>query len=112
MRMSAFFARPFGSEWISATNASFLPVYRNVGSHTIDQCSAATDCYADLITCLQKFAAWQTNAGWRSGRNDVAPILSDLRLGTVLPIYDSAAGRIFLAYQERERSKSVLKFEL
>jgi len=44
--------------------------------------------------------------------NRHAPILSDLRLGTVLPLYDSAAGRIFLAFQERERTDAILKFEL
>jgi len=44
--------------------------------------------------------------------NRHAPILSDLRLGTVLSLYDSAAGRIFLAYQERERTDAVLKFEV
>lgn len=44
--------------------------------------------------------------------NRHAPILSDLRLGTVLPLYDSAAGRIFLALQGRETTKAILKFEL
>lgn len=44
--------------------------------------------------------------------NRHAPILSNLRLGTVLSLYDSAAGRVFLAYQEREMIQSVLEFEL
>ncbi len=44
--------------------------------------------------------------------NRHAPILSNLRLGTVLSLYDSAAGRVFLAYREREMIQSVLEFEL
>jgi DNA-binding IclR family transcriptional regulator len=41
-----------------------------------------------------------------------APILSSLRLGTVLALYDSAAGRIFLVFQKQETIKQVLKTEL
>ena len=44
--------------------------------------------------------------------NRHAPILSNLRLGTVLSLYDSAAGRVFLAYQEEEMIRSILEFEL
>lgn len=44
--------------------------------------------------------------------NRHAPILSNLRLGTVLSLYDSAAGRIFLAFQERAMIEAVLKSEL
>jgi DNA-binding IclR family transcriptional regulator len=40
------------------------------------------------------------------------PILPNLRLGAVLPLYDSAAGRIFLAFQSHQTIKSVLKSEL
>lgn len=40
------------------------------------------------------------------------PILSIQRLGTVLPLYDSAAGRIFLAFHPQEAVKQVLKTEL
>jgi DNA-binding IclR family transcriptional regulator len=40
------------------------------------------------------------------------PILSNLRLGAVLPLYDSAAGRIFLAFRSQQTIKSVLKSEL
>jgi DNA-binding IclR family transcriptional regulator len=40
------------------------------------------------------------------------PILSNLRLGTVLPLYDSAAGRVFLAHQNPESVKPVLEAEL
>ncbi|MGE3987296.1 IclR family transcriptional regulator [Pseudorhodoplanes sp.] len=40
------------------------------------------------------------------------PILSNLRLGAVLPLYDSAAGRIFLAFQSQPTIKSVLRSEL
>lgn len=40
------------------------------------------------------------------------PILSNLRLGTVLPLYDSAAGRVFLAHQKLESIKPVLEAEL
>jgi len=40
------------------------------------------------------------------------PILSNLRLGTVLPLYDSAAGRVFLAHQKPESVKPVLEAEL
>jgi DNA-binding IclR family transcriptional regulator len=44
--------------------------------------------------------------------NRHAPILSNLRLGTVLSLYDSAAGRLFLALQKHETIKQVLKSEL
>lgn len=44
--------------------------------------------------------------------NRHTPMLSDLRLGAVLPLYDSAAGRIFLAFQKQETVKQVLKTEL
>ena len=44
--------------------------------------------------------------------NRHVPILSNLRLGGVLPLYDSAAGRIFLAYQGEKTIKSVLQSEL
>lgn len=44
--------------------------------------------------------------------NRAVPILSDLRLGTVLPLYDSAAGRVFLAFHRQEAVKSALKCEL
>ena len=40
------------------------------------------------------------------------PILSSLRLGTVLPLYESAAGRIFLAFHQPEAIKPVLRSEL
>ena len=40
------------------------------------------------------------------------PILSSLRLGSVLPLYESAAGRIFLAYHKQETIKTILKSEL
>jgi DNA-binding IclR family transcriptional regulator len=39
------------------------------------------------------------------------PILSSLRLGTVLPLYESAAGRIFLAFHQQEAVKLVLRSE-
>jgi DNA-binding IclR family transcriptional regulator len=44
--------------------------------------------------------------------NSHIPILSNLRLGAVLPLYDSAAGRIFLAYHSQQTIKPVLKSEL
>jgi DNA-binding IclR family transcriptional regulator len=44
--------------------------------------------------------------------NRHVPILSNLRLGAVLPLYDSAAGRIFLAYQGEATVQPVLKSEL
>ena len=44
--------------------------------------------------------------------NSEAPLLSELRLGAVLPLYDSAAGRLFLAYQSQNAIKAVLKAEL
>ena len=44
--------------------------------------------------------------------NRHTPMLSNLRLGAVLPLYDSAAGRIFLAFQKQETVKQVLKTEL
>lgn len=40
------------------------------------------------------------------------PILSNQRLGSVLPLYDSAAGRIFLAFHQQEAIKPVLRSEL
>lgn len=40
------------------------------------------------------------------------PILSNLRLGAVLPLYDSAAGRVFLAHQDETAVKPVLRSEL
>jgi DNA-binding IclR family transcriptional regulator len=44
--------------------------------------------------------------------NRAVPILSDLRLGTVLPLADSAAGRVFLAFHKQGAIKPVLKSEL
>ena len=44
--------------------------------------------------------------------NRAVPILSDLRLGTVLPLPDSAAGRVFLAFHKQGAIKPVLKSEL
>lgn len=44
--------------------------------------------------------------------NSQAPLLSDLRLGAVLPLYDSAAGRLFLAHQPQAQVKPILKSEL
>lgn len=44
--------------------------------------------------------------------NRHVPILSNLRLGAVLPLYDSAAGRIFLAYMDDESVLPILKSEL
>jgi DNA-binding IclR family transcriptional regulator len=44
--------------------------------------------------------------------NRHVPILSNLRLGAVLPLYGSAAGRVFLAYQGEETVKPVMKSEL
>ncbi len=44
--------------------------------------------------------------------NRHVPILSNLRLGAVLPLYDSAAGRIFLTYMEDEAVRPILKSEL
>jgi DNA-binding IclR family transcriptional regulator len=44
--------------------------------------------------------------------NSQAPLLSELRLGAVLPLYESAAGRLFLAYQSQNTVKGVLKAEL
>lgn len=44
--------------------------------------------------------------------NSEAPLLSELRLGAVLPLYGSAAGRLFLAYQSQNTVKAVLKAEL
>lgn len=44
--------------------------------------------------------------------NRAIPILSDLRLGTVLPLADSAAGRVFLAFHKQAAIKPILKSEL
>jgi DNA-binding IclR family transcriptional regulator len=44
--------------------------------------------------------------------NRYVPILTNLRLGGILPLYDSAAGRIFLAYQDEKTVKDVLAAEL
>jgi len=44
--------------------------------------------------------------------NRAVPILSDLRLGTVLPLADSAAGRIFLAFHKQPALEPILKSEL
>jgi DNA-binding IclR family transcriptional regulator len=44
--------------------------------------------------------------------NRHVPILSDLRLGTVLPLFDSAAGRVFLAFHKQGATKPVLKSQL
>lgn len=43
--------------------------------------------------------------------NRHVPILSNLRLGAVLPLYDSAAGRIFLAYLDDETIRPILTSE-
>jgi len=40
------------------------------------------------------------------------PLLSNLRLGAVLPLYESAGGRLFLAYEARATIKKVFKNEL
>jgi DNA-binding IclR family transcriptional regulator len=40
------------------------------------------------------------------------PILSNLRLGAVLPLYASAGGRLFLAHESRTTIKKVFKSEL
>lgn len=39
-------------------------------------------------------------------------MLSNLRLGAVLPLYDSAAGRIFLTYMDEETLRPILTSEL
>jgi DNA-binding IclR family transcriptional regulator len=44
--------------------------------------------------------------------NRHVPILSNLRLGAVLPLHESAAGRIFLAYHSQAAIKPILKAEL
>lgn len=44
--------------------------------------------------------------------NRHVPVLSNLRLGAVLPLHDSAGGRIFLAYHDQSAIKPVLKAEL
>jgi len=44
--------------------------------------------------------------------NSEAPLLSDLRLGAVLPLYDSAAGRLFLAHHPQTQVNPILKSEL
>ncbi len=44
--------------------------------------------------------------------NSQAPLLSELRLGAVLPLYDSAAGRLFLAHQSQTQVKPILRAEL
>lgn len=44
--------------------------------------------------------------------NRNVPITSDLRLGMVLPLYDSAAGRIFLAHYKQGTLKPILKSEV
>jgi DNA-binding IclR family transcriptional regulator len=43
--------------------------------------------------------------------NRHAPILSNFRLGDVLPLLDSAAGRIFLAYLSERATRAILKAE-
>lgn len=43
--------------------------------------------------------------------NSQAPLLSDLRLGAVLPLYESAAGRLFLAHHPSTQVKPILKAE-
>ena len=40
------------------------------------------------------------------------PILSSPRLGIMLPLYESGAGRIFLAFHQPETIKPVLRSEL
>jgi DNA-binding IclR family transcriptional regulator len=44
--------------------------------------------------------------------NRAVPILSDLRLGTVLSLTDSAAGRVFLTHLAQKTTRSILKSEL
>jgi len=44
-------------------------------------------------------------------QNRHAPILSNFRLGDVLPLVDSAAGRIFLTYLSERTTRPVLKAE-
>lgn len=44
--------------------------------------------------------------------NRAVPILSDLRLGTVLSLIDSAAGRVFLTYLAAKTTRATLKSEL
>ena len=44
--------------------------------------------------------------------NRHAPILSNFRLGQVLPLWDSAAGRIFLTYLSERMTRPALKAEL
>jgi DNA-binding IclR family transcriptional regulator len=44
-------------------------------------------------------------------RNRHVPILSNFRLGDVLPLVDSAAGRIFLTYLSERTTRSILKAE-
>jgi len=44
-------------------------------------------------------------------RNRHAPILSNFRLGDVLPLLDSAAGRIFLTYLGERTTRPILKAE-
>jgi DNA-binding IclR family transcriptional regulator len=43
--------------------------------------------------------------------NRHAPILSNFRLGDVLPLLDSAAGRIFLTYLSERATRAILKAE-
>jgi len=43
--------------------------------------------------------------------NRPEPVLSNLRLGAILPLYGSAGGRIFLAYEAISTTKKVLKSE-
>ncbi|MDB5570756.1 MAG: iclR [Hyphomicrobiales bacterium] len=44
--------------------------------------------------------------------NRPAPLLSNLRLGGILPLYESAAGQVFLAWQDRASVEPVLGAEL
>jgi len=44
--------------------------------------------------------------------NRNVPILSELRLGTVLPLTDSAAGRVFLTFLGEKTTRATLKSEL
>ena len=44
-------------------------------------------------------------------RNRHAPILSNFRLGDVLPLLDSAAGRVFLTYLSERTTRPILKAE-
>jgi len=44
-------------------------------------------------------------------RNRHAPILSNFRLGDVVPLLDSAAGRIFLTYLSERTTRPILKAE-